>query len=357
MRSHVRIAILTFVVGALVALAAGAPAASAAGFGFQKFFAGNCEVGFEACGLKANEGTKEDAEKEGFTKAGGYVPFGVTDFRVNSFPFEGAEVPDESLKELRVDVAPGVVTNPQAVPRCAMTDFLGKPITGKPGMFTPPTCPNSTIIGKNEVETVIPIGGKLFDVPLSGKVYNLEQESGQGSTFGVALVTGAGEVAHTIIEGSVEYASDYHDYFVIKNIPEGLLESRLVFYGAKNPETGEERGFVRNPTKCTSPGPETRTTVSGESYGGAHSERPYTSLVGSEHCLSLAFEPVFSLLAETSTSDQGDGITTKLSAEHPTTGVDTADLQSITVKMPEGMTMNPSAAAGLTGCTPEQAEV
>jgi hypothetical protein len=362
MRSHVRIAILTFVVGALVALAAGAPAASAAGFGFQKFFAGNCEVGFEECGKEASEGTKEDAEKEGFTKAGGYVPFGVTDFQVNSTEVApGLSVPNESLKNLRVDVAPGVVTNPQAVTRCSTVDFTQTEVEPKtlPGVFFAPECPESSIIGKNEVKTVLPNGkGGFEDAKLVGNVYNLEQIGKQGSTFGVALEVAPGLVAHTIIEGSVEYASDYHDYFIIRNITEGLLESRLVFYGAKNPFTGEERGFVRNPTKCSSPGPETRTTVTGESYGGAHGERPYTSLVGTEKsCINLKFEPVFSLLAETSTSDQGDGITTELTAKHPTTGLDTADLQSITVKMPEGMTMNPSAAAGLAGCTPEQAEV
>lgn len=356
MRSHARISILTFVATTFVVLAAGVPTASAAGFGFAKFFAGNCKVGFEECGKGANEGDKTDAEHEGFTTAGGYVPFGVTDFKVASTEVApGFFVPNESVKNLRVDVAPGVVTNPEAAPRCAMSDFMGKE---EVGFFTPPSCPESTIIGKQEVTTVFPNGmGGFLDAELEGNVYNLEQTSGQGSTFGVALEIGGGLVAHTIIEGSVEYGSDYHDYFVIKNIAEGLLESRLVFYGAENPETGEERGFVRNPTKCTTAGPETTTKVSGESYGGAHGEKSYPGFLGTSGCTSLKFEPVFSLLAETSSSDQPDGITTELTASHPTTGVDTADLQSITVKMPEGMTINPSAAAGLGGCTPEQAEV
>ena len=367
MRSHARITILTLLAAALAVLALGAPAASAAGFGFEKFFAGNCEVGFEACGLEAKEGTEEEAEKEGFRQAGGFVPYGVTDFKIHSYeiPAEdnggipGQRAPYESIKNLRVDVAPGVVTNPQAVPRCSMKDFLGVELIK--GVFSAPACPESTIIGKNEVVTLFPIGAHEYvDLPLSGKVYNLEQASGQGSTYGVALEHEGHVIAHTIIEGSVEFASDYHDYFVIKNIAEGLLESRLVFYGAENPVTKEKWGFVRNPTKCTAVGPETTTKDTGESYSGAHAERSYTSLVGTVGCNSLQFNPVFSLLAETNTSDAPDGITTELTAEHPSTlnpAVDTADLQSITVKMPEGMTINPSAGAGIEGCTPEQAEV
>jgi hypothetical protein len=364
MRS-VRISILTFFAAALVALAVGVPVASAAGFGFSKFFAGNCKVGFEECGKGANEGNKESAEKEGYRQAGGFVPYGVTDFKVASSEIPAVDngglpgqfVPNESIKNLRVDVAPGVVTNPQAAPRCAVSDFTGTEVEA--GIFTEPKCPESSIIGKQEVETVLEVATGIFaDVPLSGNVYNLEQASGEGSTYGVALeVPGKGVYVHSIIKGSVEFASDYHDYFVINNISPGLLESRLVFYGNENPKTHQKWGLVRNSTSCTAVPSETTTTVRAESSSGAFAERAYPSPVGTVGCESLKFEPAFSLLGETTTSDAPDGITAKLTAEHPESGVDTADLKSITVKMPEGMTMNPSAGAGLSGCTPEQAEV
>ncbi len=244
MKSHVRISILTFVVAVLAALFAGAPAASAAGFGIEKFFAGNCKVGFEECGKGANEGNKESAEKEGYRQAGGFVPYGVTDFKVASSEIPAADngglagqfAPNESIKNLRVDVAPGVVTNPEAAPRCALSDFTGVEVAK--GVFTAPSCTESSIIGKQEVTTLLEVAAEtLADVPLSGDVYNLEQEPGQGSTYGVALeVPGKHIFVHSIIKGSVEFASDYHDYFVINEISPGLLESRLVFYGAENPK-------------------------------------------------------------------------------------------------------------------------
>src|ERR1700733_3447381 len=125
MRVHVRFSLLALLVGAIVIVSA--PAAQAA-FGVEKFFAGNCKAAFESCGAGAKEGGTVEAETEGFRTAGGYTPFGVTDFVLNhheqTVPF-AAKVPDESVKNLRTDVAPGVVTNPEAVPKCSMKDFLG----------------------------------------------------------------------------------------------------------------------------------------------------------------------------------------------------------------------------------------
>ena len=369
MRSKIRISVLALVVSAFVVSAA-APAASAAG-SFEKFFAGNCGVGFENCGKGAVEGSKAEAELEGFRTAGGFVPFGVTDFKLSAYPannetfayepsssfFAPVGFPTENLKNLRVDVAPGVVTNPQAAGFCSQKEFTGTEVAA--GVFSAPNCPEASVIGKQEVVTVLenpPTSKKFKDEALTGTVYNLEQTTGQGSTYGVALPVGGGFYAHSIIKGSVEYATDYHDYFVINNLSPGLIESRLVFYGAENPVTHKKVGFIRNPTVCSSPGPETTTTDTGE-FGTEISKRSYTGLVGSIGCKSLKFEPMFALTPETAFSDQGDGVTAELKANHPATGPenDTADLQTVTVQGPEGLTMNPSAAAGLEGCTPEQA--
>ncbi|HXW58590.1 MAG TPA: hypothetical protein VEJ23_03835 [Solirubrobacteraceae bacterium] len=369
-----RTSFLAFIVGALVLLAA-APAAYAAG-SFEKFFAGNCNAASETCGKGAKEGTPKEAKEQGELHSGAFVPFGVTDFKLAAYPannetfayephstfFAPIGFPTENLKNLRVDVAPGVVTNPQSVPKCSEADFMGVKVAEVKGVpiFTAPTCPKSTYIGKNEVTTISEVHPpKWEDVELTGKVYNLEQKAGQGSTYGVALEVGGGLVTHTIIEGSVEFASDYHDYFVIKNISAGLIESRLLFYGNKNPEnSGAPTTFIRNGTKCAVVGAETTTVDRGEFVTGASEERPYTSLAGGEGCSGLAFEPSFTLTPESAFTDGTDGITTETKATHPAAGAgnDTADLSSITVKMPEGMTMNPSAAASLEGCEPAQAE-
>jgi hypothetical protein len=358
MRSHVRISILAFVAAALVAVLA--PTTAQASFGVEKFFAGNCEN--NKCGEGAEEPEESKEATEGFRLAGGKVPYGVTDFRLTTFPDVGplkATVPQGSVQNLRVDVAPGVVTNPDAVTRCSQADFAASPVEFAPGQFafSESKCPASSIIGKNIVETVVEVAKGVFkDYKFEGLVYNLDQPVGLASEFGVALdlepLIGVPLYSHTLIEGNVEWANNYHDYFIIKNITPGLIESRLVFEGTR----ANTIGFLRNPTACTKPGAETTTTITAEPYEGEGSTevRPYTNKVGSTGC-DLNFDPSLELKPETSTSDKPDGVTTVLEAAHPEISKpDTADLKSAKVVLPEGMTINPSAGAGLAGCTRKQ---
>ncbi len=373
MRSSIRIPVLALV-GALFTLATAVPAASAEG-GVAKFFAGNCEE--KTCGKGAEPPTLAEEETKSYRQAGGWVPFGVTDFTLNSYPannttfafepsskfFAPVGFPAENLKNLRLDVPEGIVTNAQGRTRCSQADFTGKPL-GE-GAFTPPTCPESSVIGVNIVKTVFPKGGGEYeDRTLEGKVYNLEQGSGEGTTFGVALVDIPGvAVLHTIIRGSVEFRGDYHDYFVINEIPAGLLESRLVFTGTEreNEVTKEKEkySFIRNPTKCTKVGSETTTTLTAE-FATEATTTPYLTRVGSTGCAGLSFAPTFGIVPESALSDGPDGITAELNSKiaHPEDGSqDSADLQSITMKMPEGLTINPSSGAGLQACTPKQAGI
>jgi hypothetical protein len=343
-RVQVRVSLVALVVSALVAVLA--PAAAQASFGVEKFFAGNCKE--STCGEGAIPPSKGEEETKGYRQPGGNVPFGVTDFVLNNKEGE----PEGNVRNIRVDVAPGVVTNPQTVTRCSMVDFTGTELA--PGVFLESHCPESSIIGKQFVKVQV---GPKTDFPLEGTVYNLEPTNGLASEFGVALelepLIKEPFFAHTLIEGNVEWASDYHDYFTIKEVSTmfPLVESRLVFEGTK----ATTEGFLRNPTACTAPGPETKTTLSVESYTGATSSLPYENKVGSEGSglCNLGFVPSFALETETVKSDSPDGITTNVSTAHPKniSEPDNANLKTAKVVLPEGMTLNPSAAAGLTGCT------
>jgi hypothetical protein len=346
-RIQVRVSLIALVVCALVAVLA--PGTAQAAFGVEKFFAGNCKE--STCGENAVPPSKGEEETKGYRQPGGDVPFGVTDFVLNNKEGE----PEGNVRNIRVDVAPGVVTNPQAVTRCSMADFTG--IEVEPGVFLESSCPESSIIGKQFVK--VQVAAKT-DFPLEGTVYNLEPANGLGSEFGVSLelepLVHAPVFAHTLIEGNVEWASDYHDYFTIKEVSTKLplVQSRLVFEGTK----ATTEGFLRNPTACTAPGPETTTTLSVESYTGAKGSLPYEDKVGSQGSglCNLGFVPSLSLETETSQSDRADGITADVTTAHPknVSEPDNANLKTAKVVLPEGMTLNPSAAAGLTGCTRSQ---
>jgi hypothetical protein len=383
MRVHVRFSLLALlVVGALIAVSAPI-ALGAEAPAIEKFVATNCEV--EECGQENKLGpfnepkaeiTPEEAKEEGFTQAGGRVPFGVTDFKIQTIE-EGepavspgkypTEVPTSVITHLRTDVAPGLATNPFAVSQCSLAEFGVTETSPGSHLFPAPTCatagPEDTVLGTNFATVYAGPVGK--DIPLEGTVYNLEPEEGLASEFGVALdVSGLAKLppgsvfAHTLIKGSVEWGKetkgtnqgDYHDYFEIDVSPSlPLIRSRLVFEG-----TNGNGAFITNATSC--PGHNT-TTLKETDLEETTVKKEFTTPIGLENCDKVPFLPSFALTPGATGSDEPDGITAEAALPQNPKTLESSELKEASFTLPEGMTLNPSAAAGLTACTPAQARI
>jgi hypothetical protein len=365
--------------------------------------------------IEPAEPNATEAEEEGYLQAGGRVPYGVTDFKVATGAGETlpTEKPTSVVEHIRTDVAPGLATNPTAVAYCSEEEFGGAEKFPGTGFYLAPTCNKES--GKPEKDTVVgqqhatvflesPEGsGKGIDLALEGTVYNLDPKEGLASEYGVALklpkpVSAGGlekffaylesikdpEVpskgvqkvleeqqyyAHTLIEGNVEWgkqtrgtdAGDYHDYFEI-NVSTALplISSRLDFEG-----TNGNGAFVTNATSC--PGHNT-TTLKLTVQGGAPVEEKYTTPVGLMGCNGetdkfgtkferLVFEPSFRLTGASPTSDEPDELTTEVEEKNEPTKNSPSQVNTATITLPEGMTLNPSAAAGLEACTEAQARI
>ncbi len=418
MRSNARFrfALLAPLVGALLAVSA--PAAAQASVGIEKFVAVNCVENQEACAeepaavsspfAQPKEPNLEESEKVGYRQAGGHIPFGVTDFKVTTIGdyAKGEAIPTGIVTHVRTDVAAGLATSPVAVPQCSQADFGEKEAIPGTGFYPAPKCvegtglngtgPESTRVGQEKA--TVYAGPEAGDVPLEGHTYNLVQPVGRSAEYGTALelpklLTGGSlkkgfekaekegakpgvggfpslaeqaliesqqYYAHTLIEGNVEWgkeakgtgAADYHDYFEVNVSPAlPLIRSRLVTYG-----TAGNGAFITNATKC----PGNNTTVL--SLEGAEKEvvkKSYTTLLGLNGCGSVPFAPTFALNPETKQQDQPDGITTELVVPHQfgATEIDSSQLNTASITLPEGMTLNPSAAAGLEACTAAQARI
>lgn len=414
MRSCVRFSFLALLVGVLVAVVA--PAGAEAAIGIERFVATNCKAEFPECAEEAGpttafgptkipkEPSKAEAEAQGFTQAGGHVPFGVTDFKlttvVTGAPLPTTEAPTGIVEHIRTDVAPGLATSPAAVPQCTGAQFGETEAVPGSGFYPAPTCPavgpTSTLVGTQEA--TVYAGSEAGDVPLSGNVYNLVQKEGLASEFGVALsipqplsagalkagfkkaeeegaVPGvggfptlgqqagleAGEYfAHTLIEGSVEWGQeadgtnqgDYHDYFEIDVSPKlPLIRSRLSFFGRAG-----NGAFITNATSC--PGHNT-TRLATTGTEKTTVTRDFTTPIGLSNCGAVPFLPTFALTPETTKQDEPSGFTTVVGIPRHTgaTEIDSAQLKTATITLPEGMTLNPSAAATLAACTPAQARI
>jgi hypothetical protein len=419
MRSNVRFALLAPLVGAILAFAAPAAQASLGVEKFFagncKAGATNEKCGGEELTLLPppfvsyvipKEPNLTETEEKGFTQAAGRVPNGVTDFKVNTtgtYPDAAPELSGGPVNHVRVDVAAGLATAPAAVPTCTPAEFGAEKEALKPGsgLYNAPECKPETIIGKEQVTlyTGPPSPTNPFsDLPVEGKVYNLLQPEATAehpalaSYYGVAIelpipVTEAKLKAsfekeplpgteptkkateeflekqqyyvHSFVKGSVEWGKevkgtekgDYHDYFEVEvSTALPLISSRQVLYG-----TSGRGDFITNGTSC--PGDHT-TYVTLTNVAGETVRKPYETLIGLSGCNLVSFLPTTALLPETTQQDQPDGVTTDLAVPHnPAGAIDSSQLSASTFVLPEGMTLNPSAAAGLEACTEAQARI
>jgi hypothetical protein len=357
--------------------------------------------------------TVKEAEEEGFVQAGGRVPFGVTDFKVASVGAYPEEVPTAATTHIRTDVAPGLATNPFAVERCSIAEFGGGPLAAK-GLFDAPgpECKKSEIgIQEATIYTGSLAKAEGFgDVPVEGEVYDLVPAAGEHMSNGARLAAlygvsvelptflteaelkaafeaeplpeGPGGkpekeateealikkqyFSHSLIKGSVEWgkeargtgAGDFHDYFEIESAASPpLLRSRLTFEG-----TNGDGAFITNATSC--PGNLTTsltlegTGLVGPEAGKSGSTRSsFTTPIGLSGCEGLAFAPAFAFGSATSVTEQPNEFEATASEVHNPKANDPSQVKSASFTLPEGMTLNPSAAKELTACTETQAHL
>jgi hypothetical protein len=410
-RFQVRVSFLALLVGALVAILA--PAVAQANVEIEKFVGINCSEGHETCGEKptgkadpfgaplteTHEPNLTESEAEGYRQAAGHVPYGVTDFMLThtgSYK-EGTAIPTGVVTHVRVDVAAGLAASPAAVPQCTVAEFSGVEAAPGTGFFTEPTCkqgtgphktgPASTVIGEEQATVYFGPLGK--DVVLKGQLFNLvvpgPPAKPHSSLYGAALAIpkllteglgfGATQLyAHTFVEGNVEWGQeakgtgkgDYHDYFEVTVSPSlPLVRSRQLNYG-----TAGNGAFITNATSC--PGHHTtRLSLEGVNIGTEEEitkriekgelenpKREYETLLALNECQRVPFSPTFSVSPGTSASDEPDPITAEFSLPHfPEKEVDSSQVNTASVTMPEGMTLNPSAAHGLEACTVAEARI
>jgi hypothetical protein len=381
-RVHVAVPSL---VGALVTVALAAPTtAMAAGFGVSKWEAGTC----------ANVGCTDSGPAEYFyTQAAGHPNFGITDFRMNAVAqgVTGAVLPTGHVQNVRVDLPEGLAVNPEAAPRCPKQEFEAS------------KCEAGTQVGEDEatgtvkvsqviaekIEEILPVGG-LVGKLLSGSevaltitekfpVYNVERENGQVARFGILVKSPtlelAGIEAHIYIDGDLSWHSealtsngensgvttgDFHEFFRILDIPEApeLVESKLIFWGDPHQynAAAPEKSFITMPSECD--GPQiTILHVSSHEEPERYLAYSNQTPVGASGCGGLEFMPQISQKPESAQSDAPDGTEVKMLLPQRTdepTKPNTPDPREAKVTLPEGMTLNASAANGLEACADSQ---
>ncbi|HEY4098014.1 MAG TPA: hypothetical protein VGM33_21000, partial [Baekduia sp.] len=304
-----------------------APAAQAA-FGVSDFDAGTCAKDTEP----APQCTRDSTTDFFYQQAAGHPPFGITDFSFNTSGLLGA--PDGSVKDVRVDLPPGLSVNPGAAPLCTQTQLAAN------------GCPADSRVGTNYVQAVSPILPALITAP----VYNIDPPAGVPAMFGFTVPI-TGDVVYLV--GGVAWDGDYHESFEINDLPSSipLASTRLVFDG-----TAGDGTFITLPSGCA--GPQT-TQLHVDSYEDPGNFLAYsaTTPVGITGCEGLPFAPTVTTSTDTRQAGAPAGLTIDVNLPQNPDGTDkpnTATLRDANVTLPAGMSLNPSAATGLEGCTDAQ---
>jgi hypothetical protein len=300
-------------------------------------------------GVLVDENSANPEPKDYATQAASHPDVAFTNFNLN--------VGLGSAEFVRVDLPPGLSVNPQAIPRCSAS-----------GTTLNATCPSDTQVGTSRVKINVPLAGGLLEA--TGKVYNMVPPTGAPGDFAFEVTIVVLFISITVrtdlVAGVRYYPSggqpgDYGEYFKIENISNtsgsALALSELDFWGAPEEHNGggsANNAFLTNPTVCA--GPQT-THMFANTYAPLVSESTsFTTPVGAEGCNKVPFSPTVSVSPSTTQRDKPDGasVDVHVPQDQKPSDIASSHLKEARATLPEGMTLNASAAKGLEACTDAQ---
>jgi hypothetical protein len=332
-------------------------------------------------GLEVQKVSVSATNRDGSPDAqAGSHPFQLTTDFTLSGPEIGSVLKEPSelltipaLKDVKVQLPPGFVGNPEATPKCHYQEF----IKGGPGGSG---CPNDTVVGyettyfrNNESEL-----GKIGVIFASNPVYNIEPSPGIPAEFGFKV---KGFVP-VFLDVSVRTGDDYGLTVDVRNITQLLpiYESKVRIWGipadpshdslrggcVKEESEGESNGncpvdtpvhpFLMNPTSCGIPRSASIGVDSWQEPGVFSTES--VSMPELSGCEKLDFSPTIQVVPDGTSGSTPTGLNVNLhipqgSLLNPA-GLDEANVKNTKVVLPEGVELSPSAADGLEACSPEQ---
>lgn len=365
-RAALALLLLVGLLGAIVA--ANSSGASAGGFGF----------------LPGAEGFAVEAVAEG----------GAPDTAAGSHPYElrvalglklggavegkpGVPFADGDLRDLHLEMPPGLLENPRAVDRCSIVDFHTPRQSPYETSASGESCPLGSQIGTVEVSAAAEGGTtKRFGL------FNLEPAPGVPSEIGFApfgepivlaadervgaegtyaLTWNATNVAQWVSIHALRMSIWGTPWAVSHNGERGncLNEAEPSFPWAKcsvgAPLSRPPLAYLTMPTTCEGPLP---FTVHADAWQQPGDVVASTTAAPLGECESLPFGPLaFGRLTDAKAASPS-GFNFQLTNDNtaltvPSMRVPT-QTRSLILTLPEGATINPSLAAGLGVCTPGQ---
>jgi hypothetical protein len=364
----------------LVALAVSAAPAMAE-FGLQRF----------AISARNQDGTPD-------TQAGSH-PYALT----NTFLLN---LPDtENLKDVKLEVPPGFVGDPNATPHCGYQEFIQE------------KCPNETVIGVSTTYLGEEGQGEIY--PTDDPLYNLVPPTGVAAEFAFKVLKGNSAIP-VFLDIGVRTGTDYGLNVNVPDLSQAaeILASKVTIWGVpsdpshnlyrgscldsiggevydspEGPGYGLQEGLdelegpdgpagsedviqptresernggcatqappvplLTNPTSCGIPRTATLSVDDWEERGVFHARS--TSMPELSGCEKLDFSPTVGVSPDGTAGSTPTGLTVGLHVPQETTqnpvGLAEADVKDTTVTLPEGVQLSPSASDGQQACSISQ---
>ena len=329
-------------------------------------------------GLEYFSAKTEDEGGEAARQAGAHPFQYTTTLQLNSgflgrdnFGARGRIEQPALPRNLDFPLAPGLIGNATTAAQCDMGTFLGGLAEGN----LTNECPDESAIGIASVTIIVP--GTVGFVRVAVPVFNLTPGHGEPARFGFVALGNP-----VIIDTSLNPDDNYRITASVNNVTQlaQFLSSTLSFWGTpgdprhdssrgwncayhveklgpcQRPPTLSEDAFLRLPVSCATPpdfgvslepwNTPTGSVVESASFTGA-------PLLG---CNKVPFDPSISAAPSSKLAEAPSGLSfsVKMPNSNLLNGAGIAEGQPkrVEVTLPEGMTLNPSAAEGLAVCTP-----
>jgi uncharacterized repeat protein (TIGR01451 family) len=302
---------------------------------------------------------------------------------LNTLIHDGEPHPAAPLKDVHVDLPPGLVVNPQATPvRCTEAQLeIGNGNTS--------LCPNASVAGIFHAVTTAT--GGAANPALTGAVYNMVPPPGVPAEFAfVYNATGAEIFVH--VRGGLDSASNYRLTADVSDLLQfgDAVGVDLELWGspsdpaydsrrgqcASHVHTDENGNAVTNgdcpvpstdtplltmPSACSGPLQTFYAADSWQEPGNflstiAETRDSAGNPVGVNGCSTLTFEPSLTAQPDTSqaASPSGLNVDLKIPQTNSMETLASANLKKTVVTLPAGVSVNPSAADGLGSCSLSQ---
>lgn len=293
------------------------------------------------------------------TQAGAHADFTVAFALAED---ETSHEPFALTRDVKVTLPPGIIGNPQGIPRCTALQLGTAPQESE--------CPQDSQVGETEVTlgganaghftepvfNMVPPGGETvarfgfyagpFPTILNARI--------DPRTYGIVASLEGASAAAALIGASTTLwgvpAAESHD--LQRVTPEEALNHTGPPGGRKS--NLPEAPFMTNPTDCDTV---REIKVEATSYQRpefpVERSAPFPTITG---CGKLSFEPTLTVTPTNPEAFAPTGIDAELQIPQDETakGLATSELKEAVTTLPAGLTINPAAGDGLDACSAEQ---